>query len=484
MNEVIFVIIGLITGVVIGFLVAILFNRKAAALQEKLSSSELELTRKTEIANQALDQIEKQTIQLNELNKTQNELQKDLATYKEKFSNTYESLSGSNEIISALEHKLFLKQEENANLQKSNVQKMAENNMLKEKLQTFREELTKEFELLSSKILDEKSRKFSELNQEQVKQILHPFEKEIKEFKEKVNETYLSETRERHSLQGEIKRLIDLNQQLSADAKNLTRALTADTKTQGDWGEMILETILQRSGLEKGREFTVQDHMQDEEGNRLRPDVVVRLPDDRNIIIDSKVSLTAYDRFINAEEDEEQKKQLIQHMRSVKNHIDELKRKNYTDYPGSPEYIFMFIPIEPAYFSAMQADPELWNYGYDKGIILIGPTNLIAALKLVSEIWSREKQSRNAMEIAERAGNLYDKFVGFTESLTDVGKNLDKANDSYQKVLGQLKDGKGNLVNRADQLRKLGAKNKKNLDRKLLELNEEDDEDYNDEQLD
>lgn len=457
-----FLIIGLVVGLLLGYLYSLSRNRAA------LESMQAEHVREKENGRMLQAELFDTKQKLQDLQHSLQRNMTDLATVTERGAQTERVLQERTTALERAQQEKAALQSENLQLEKANTATRAQNAMLQEKLSTFKEELAREFEVLSGKILEDKSKRFTLANREQMQQILTPFEKEIKEFKEKVNETYLNETRERHSLQGEIKKLIELNQQLSNEAKNLTKALTADSKTQGDWGELILENILERSGLEKGREFEVQGSMTDLEGNRLRPDVVVKLPDDRSIIIDSKVSLTDYDRFIKAEEKAEQERFLQQHLRSVKKHVDELKQKNYTDYPGSPEYIFMFIPIEPAFFAAMQADPDLWHYAYNKGIIIIGPTNLIAALKLVSEVWKKDKQNRNAMEIAERAGNLYDKFVSFADSLSDIGKNLEKAGESYQKAMGQLRDGKGNLVGRIETLRKLGAKNKKHLDQQLL----------------
>ncbi len=454
--------IGLIIGILLGYLISIFRNRSTADNLQK------ELVRENENARNLQIELANTKLQLSELQQKLQSYLTELATVTERGLQTEKVLSEKLSVIGQINSELAALKAENLQLEKDSTATKAHNAMLQEKLSTFKEELAREFEVLSGKILDEKSKRFTLANKEQMQQILSPFEKEIKEFKDKVNETYLNETRERHSLQGEIKKLIDLNQQLSNEARNLTKALTADSKTQGDWGELILENILERSGLEKGREFEVQGSMTDAEGNRLRPDVVVKLPDDRNIIIDSKVSLTDYDRFIKAEEKPEQERFLQQHLRSVRKHVDELKQKSYTDYPGSPEYIFMFIPIEPAFFAAMQADTDLWHYAYNKGIIIIGPTNLIAALKLVAEVWKKDKQNRKAMEIAEKAGNLYDKFVSFADSLADIGKNLEKAGESYQKAMGQLKDGKGNLIGRIETLRRLGAKNKKHLDQQLL----------------
>lgn len=467
-DHILWILLALLLGILIGWLLHRIFFS-----QKNVDPSLLEEARTGMIREQEQHQLTRQQLQELQGIRTQlqtrlEELQQETAAIRERLVHQQESLAEKDQSVRKLQEEQTRHQQQFIQQEKENAELRADNRSLQEKLRTFDEELTRKFEVLSQQILDDKSKKFTELNKEQISRVMQPFEKEIKEFKEKVNETYITESKERFKLQGEIEKLMQLNQQLSDDARNLTRALTVDTKQQGDWGEMILEKILEQSGLVKGREFTMQESMQDAEGNRLRTDVIIKLPDERNIIIDSKVSLTDYDRFMKADDADEQEAALQRHVRSVKGHVDILHKKSYADYPGSPEFIFMFIPVEPAFMVAMQGDPELWNYAYQKNIILIGPTNLIAALKLVAEIWKKEYQSRNAMEIADRAGALYDKFAGFTESLLDVGKNLGKAGESYDKALSQLKDGKGNLIGRVEQLRKLGAKNKKQLDQQLL----------------
>jgi DNA recombination protein RmuC len=468
MEYIVFILIGLLVGMAIGYLLLKVRSGSNLVLRSEYDRIQQDLVREQEQNKYSKDQTALANQQLESLRTAHEAVQKEISAVLERVKLLDKQLLDKDQLISSLQVEKERVQNNNLLLEKANTELKAHNDMLTEKLSTFREELSKEFEVLSRRFLDEKSQKFEEFNKIQMAQVLTPFEKEIKEFKEKVDQVYMTESKERHALQGEIKKLMDLNQQLSEDAKNLTKALTADTKTQGDWGEMILEKILEQSGLVKGREFTVQESMTDHEGNRLRTDVIIKLPDERNIIIDSKVSLTDYDRFMKSEDKEEQERYLAAHGRSVKNHIDILNKKSYTDYGGSPEFIFMFIPIEPAFMVAMHSDQDLWNYGYSKGIIIIGPTNLIAALKLVSEIWKKEKQSRNAIEIAEKAGALYDKFAGFTDSLLEVGRSLEKASDHYGKAFNQLKDGKGNIMGRMEQLRKLGAKNKKQIDLQLL----------------
>lgn len=354
----------------------------------------------------------------------------------------------------------------------------AKTKMMEEKLnnqkgefESMKKQFSVEFENLATKIFDEKSEKFSKLNSESLTNILKPLGENIDKFKKKVEETYDKESKERFSLEKEVQKLVELNLKISVDANNLTNALKGESKTQGNWGEMILENILEKSGLAKDREYFVQEFLKDADGNplknehgqKLQPDVIVNYPDNRKIIVDSKTSLTAYVNFMNAENDEERKVFLAEHIRSVKKHIDELSAKRYEDFTATLDFVMMFVPNESAYILALQTDAGLWNYSYDKRILLISPTNMIAALKLVADLWKREYQNKNAEEIAKRGAALYDKFVGFVENLTDVGMNIDKAQKSYTNALGQLKDGSGNLVGQAEKLKELGLKPKKRL---------------------
>ena len=321
----------------------------------------------------------------------------------------------------------------------------AKNENLQILLETQKGEITKmqelakiEFQNLANKILEEKTEKFTALNQNNLKNILEPFQEKINELRDKVGETYDKESKERFSLGEKVRELALLNQQISEDAKRLTRALKGESKTQGNWGEMILESILEKSGLVKGREYFLEHELRDEDnkalfsefsGKKMRPDAVVKYPDERNVIIDSKVSLTAFVELVDENDSELYEIKLNQHLASVKNHIKQLSDKAYDDYDKSLDFVMMFIPSEPAYIAAMQADSNLWNFAYDKRILLLNPSNLITSLKLVADLWKREYQNKNATEIAERGAKLYDKFVGFVDNLEKLGKNIDQATE-------------------------------------------------------
>lgn len=346
-------------------------------------------------------------------------------------------------------------------------EKLSEQKMLEEQL---REKFTTEFKNLANEILEEKTKKFTEQNKVNIDQILKPLQEKIVDFQKQVRDAYIDETKQRSSLQEQIKHLTELNKRVSDEAQALTKALKGEAKTQGNWGEIILESILEKSGLVKDREYFVQSSYTIADGRRYQPDVIVMYPGERSIVIDSKVSLTAYERYVSASTDEEKATALKEHLLSVKKHVQELSLKNYHDIPQikTLDFVMMFLPIEPAYLIAMQSDPQLWSFAYEKKILLISPTNLIAALKLIESMWRQEYQSRHAEEIAQKSGDLYDKFVGLLNDLVGVGKQMDMAKASYEEAMNKLSTGKGNLIRRSEEIRKLGAKTKKIIPPTLL----------------
>lgn len=344
----------------------------------------------------------------------------------------------------------------------------------KNDIEKLQEKFSMEFKNLANEILEEKTKKFTEQNKTNLDQLLKPLGEKLKDFEKKVEETYDKEAQQRFSLKEEVKRLAELNQIVSQEANNLARALKGESKTQGNWGEVILESILEKSGLVKDREYFIQKSFTNEEGRQLQPDVVVTYPGSRSIIIDSKVSLSAYERFTSCVSAEEQEACLKEHLQSIKRHIDELSNKAYqTLYDiQSLDFVMMFLPVEPAYLLAIQADSGLWNYAYDKRILLISPTNLIAALKMVESMWRQEYQNQNAEEIARQGGALYDKFEGFLGDLIELGKKLNMTHEYYKSSMNKITDGKGSLMSRVENLRKLGAKTKKTLPQSLLKRTE------------
>jgi DNA recombination protein RmuC len=358
---------------------------------------------------------------------------------------------------------------------------------LKEKLETQKQQLEKigdqfrfEFRNLAQTIFDEKSEKFVQLNEEKMKLILDPLKNELGQFKQKVEETYDKESKERFSLGKEIERLIATTQVVGQEANNLTTALKGSSKRQGDWGEMILESLLENSGLTKNREYFLQEYIRDRAGNiikdengkALQPDVTIYYPDHRKVIIDSKVSLIAWDAFVACDNKEDQDKCIRELIKHIRTHIDSLSKKNYPKYAGALDYVLLFIPIEPAFLEAVKTDVQLWKDAYDKRILLVSPTNLFAVLKIISDLWKVEQQNKNAIEIAEKAGAMYDKVVLFVENMETVGKKLDDARECYGTAFKQLSTGRGNILVRVEELKRMGANASKQLpDRVLEELN-------------
>ncbi len=348
----------------------------------------------------------------------------------------------------------------------------------KSEIEKLQEKFTKEFENLANKILEEKSSKFTTQNKENLDQILKPLSEKIKDFEKKVDDIHISDTRERAGLIQQIKTLHELNQQMSRDATNLTNALKGQTKTQGNWGEFILESILEKSGLSKGREYLVEDSLTSESGKRYQPDVLINLPENKTIVIDSKVSLIAYERYCSAEDESEKLAAVRDHILSLRNHIKGLSSKNYQNLYQieSLDFVLMFLPIEPAFGLAVQNDINLFNEAFEKNIVIVSPSTLLATLRTIASIWRQEYQNKNALEIARQSGALYDKFVGFAEDLISVGNKIDAAKDSYSGAMKKLQEGRGNLVTSVEKIKRLGAKATKSMPQSLLNSADNDDE--------
>lgn len=335
-----------------------------------------------------------------------------------------------------------------------------------------------EFENIANKVLDEKTARFTEQNKTNLDIILNPLKENIKAFEEKVDKVYKSESDERNILKGVISQLMDQSKQIQEDANNLTKALKGDSKKQGNWGEVILERVLERSGLIKDREYRIQTSMSSSEGSRMQPDVIIDLPDDKHVIVDSKVSLVAYERLVTAENDEDRNTYIKQHIISIKSHIQGLSGKNYHDLYdiNSPDFVLLFIPIESSFGIAVQQDAELFNYAWDRKVVIVSPSTLLATLRTIASIWKQERQNRNVLEIARLSGSMYDKFVGFLTDMESIGRNIRQSQDAYDKALNKLSTGTGNLSSTSEKIKKLGAKATKQIDTKFLDplLAEED----------
>ena len=350
---------------------------------------------------------------------------------------------------------------------KAQQEKIADLNLERDKNQ---EKFNKDFELIASKILEEKTNKFTEQNRSNLDILLTPLKENIKAFEEKVDRVYKVEADERNILKGVISQLMDLNKMMSLETQNLTRALKGDNKKQGNWGEMILERVLERSGLTKNQEYRIQASLQSADGNRFQPDVIIDLPDNKHLIVDSKVSLVAYSRLLDCEIELDKEIYIKQHIASLRNHITELSVKNYNDLYkiNSPDFVMLFIPIESCFSIAVQKDAELFNYAWDKRVVIVSPSTLLATLRTIASIWKQDRQNRNVMEIARLSGEMYDKFVGFTVDMESIGKNIKQSQESYEKAFNKISAGRGNLATTAEKIKKLGAKTNKQIDQKFL----------------
>ena len=488
-------LLGIILGILIGGLLIFFYLKSTSVSRKSFDELNQNFIRKNsdfENSSRQIEDFKNSLKQEKELHQkqidAQNMLRQNLATVTaehDSLINQYRDLKELNNIQTT---KFATLQIDKEHYFAKNSELIALNDGLKNSLNKQKDEITamqelakNEFKNLANAILEEKTEKFTALNQSNLKKILEPFQDKITELRNKVGETYDKESKERFSLGEKVKELALLNQQISEDAKKLTRALKGESKTQGNWGEMILENILEKSGLVKGREYFLEHELRDEDnkalfsefsGKKMRPDAVVKYPDERNVIIDSKVSLTSFTELVDENDPDLYEIKVNQHLNSLKNHIKQLSEKAYDDYDKSLDFVMMFIPSEPAYIAAMQAEPNLWNFAYEKRILLLNPSNLITSLKLVADLWKREYQNKNAAEIADRGAKLYDKFVSFVDNLEKVGKNIDAAKNVYNDAFKQLSTGNDNLITQTIKLKSLGIKNKKNIPQSLEESSE------------
>jgi len=437
MNENLILILAILIFTVIGFFLGNYFTK----LKSKSEQSTLEE-------------------RLNQLNATIRELKQDI----EKIEKEREDIRREKEFLNA---ELTKRNTEYENLYQLNAKQ-------EDELEKRQEALRKDFELLATKILDEKSEKFTLQNKENIKNILNPLQEKIKTFEEKVDLTQKESISMHSALKEQLLGLKDLNQQMTKETTNLTRALKGDSKMQGNWGELVLERVLEKSGLEKDREYFVQQSFTLPNGSRVLPDVVLHLPDGKKMIIDSKVSLTDYERLVNADDDDKPPF-LKAHVNSIRKHVDQLSEKNYQDLYDieSPDFVLMFIPIEPAFAVVVNDDNSIYNKAFEKNIVIVTPSTLLATLRTIDSMWNNEKQQQNAIEIARQAGALYDKFEGLVSDLTGVGKKIDAAISDYSAAMNKLVDGKGNLISSVEKLKKMGAKAKKALPEAILKRAED-----------
>jgi DNA recombination protein RmuC len=461
MSDNIILIIAILISAAIGGYLGMLFTK----LKSKSEKSTLE-ERNTNLQQQfnefkAFHDSENQR-QNETFNLQLNELRQQIS----KTENEREDIRREKEFLNA---ELTRRNTEYDNLQQLNLKR-------DEELAQQQEQLRKDFELLANKILEEKSNKFTEQNKENIKNILNPLQEKIQTFEKKVEDTQKESISMHSALKEQLLGLKDLNQQMTKEATNLTRALKGDSKMQGNWGELVLERVLEKSGLEKDREYFVQQSFARPDGTRVLPDVVLHLPDNKKMIIDSKVSLTDYERYVNAEEDE-RAVYLKAHINSIKKHIEQLSEKNYQDLYDieSPDFVLLFIPIEPAFAIALNEDNTLYNKAFEKNIVIVTPSTLLATLRTVDSMWNNEKQQQNAIEIARQAGALYDKFEGLVKDLTGVGKKLDDAKKDYSSAMNKLVEGRGNLITSVEKIKKLGAKAKKSLPENIVKRANNDD---------
>ena len=402
-----------------------------------------------------------------QFNQLKEQLIVDKITFEKQLENTHSQKESIRNEKDSLAIQLSKKEVDFENLWERNKEQ-------KEEVEKLQEKFTKEFENLANKILEEKSNKFTEQNKENMKNILTPLQDKIQLFEKKVEDTHKESIDYHAALRQQILGLREMNIQMSRETINLTKALKGDSKMQGNWGELVLERVLEKSGLEKGREYEVQQAFTTEDGNRVFPDVVINLPEGKKMIVDSKVSLTAYEKYINEEDDLLKIAYLKEHVSSIKRHVEQLGNKNYHDLYQieSPDFVLLFIPIEPAFAMALNEDTSLYNKAFEKNIVIVTPATLLATLRTIDSMWTNQKQQENALEIARQAGALYDKFEGFVADLIKIGKKIDESKIEYSGAMNKLVEGKGNLIVSVEKLKKMGAKAKKALPESIINRSE------------
>ena len=452
MNESMYIIIAFIIALFIGvFIGKIIFSASSNSEKATLSEKNIGL----------ISQIEQLKIQFQ--------------TERNQFEKSFAQLSSEKENLQKEKESLAIhlakKENDFDNLLERNKEQ-------KQEVEQLQEKFTKEFENLANKILEEKTVKFTEQNKENLKNILSPLQDKIQLFEKKVEDTHKESIDYHAALRQQILGLREMNEQMSKETINLTKALKGDSKMQGNWGELVLERVLEKSGLEKDREYFVQQSHVTEDGNRVFPDVIINLPDGKKMIIDSKVTLTAYERYINEEDSEVKNQYLKEHIVSINRHVEQLGSKNYHDlyHMESPDFVLLFIPIESAFAVALNEDTSLYNKAFEKNIVIVTPSTLLATLRTIDSMWTNQKQQENAIEIARQAGALYDKFEGFVSDLIKIGKKMDEAKTEYGNAMNKLVDGKGNLITSVEKLKKMGAKAKKALPEAVLKRANETDE--------
>lgn len=472
MEGIIYLVVGLVAGIAIGYLLK--STKGGGSVAGNISGMDAENQKLTinlqnlqKLFDQASAELEKFRTANSILTGEIGEVKGRLELSKEVFAQQKIKIDEHERNSKSLIDELSTAREQVKNLDKRLVEVKADS-------EEFKKKFTTEFEHLANKILEEKSNKFTIQNKEQLGQLLNPFQERIKDFEKKVEEAYVKGTKENSALMEQVKLLSDLNSQMRNDAQNLTNALKGDKKQQGNWGELILDKVLERSGLTNGVEYQLQYSTNGVDGSKIQPDVVIKLPENKHLIIDSKVSLNAYTDFVNENDETLRAAHLKMHIANIRNHIKTLSDKSYFSAVefNSPEFVLLFIPIESSFSTVIQSDPGLWNDAWDRKIVIVSPATLLATLRTIASVWKQEKQNANFSEIARQAGAMYDKFVGFLEDMAKIESNLDQTQRAYAGAVNKLKEGNGNLIRSAEKLKELGAKTEKKLPSKFIDQGE------------